>query len=527
MKRTASGLIVLSAGLLAVGGRSGTAGTAVPELRTGPQIGNVTYRAEIRTTAEGEDEDTYSGRLARGERLTIKVVSPFQSGLYPAVELLGPDGLPRDVPLRSTRLGKVLEIRSFEVPETGRWTFRIAPILRTYGRYLVKFALRRAPPATVKVRADAVGQDEVVELRVDALEGARLDLRASGKKRTPEVGAVLDPSGQDVPGADGPAAGDVSVRHGVVSLKIPAIASGDGAYSAHVRLPAGHRGATLSVRTKAPERPRGSRKLSADEPWIEPRVSAIRGAEGATIRIRGRYLPYAPPPRVLFGEVPGTDVVVDPTETFLDVAAPALPEDALYDVTVVLKDGQSYSRPDYYYAVPTPRITDLLALDGTQVRAFGTGGGRTVQMIGSGYQTGMFIRVGASEDVLPQIRADGRAEFKLPAQPAGPQELRILDTYLHETVAPFLLEYKDPPVIDAAPFNPGSVFALAETAVFLKGSGFEPTDEVLFDGHPVQTIFWNTGFLQFVTPATPPGAYPVTVRDRVGSETVAVDLIVK
>ena len=55
--------------------------------------------------------------------------------------------------------------------------------------------------------------------------------------------------------------------------------------------------------------------------------------------------------------------------------------------------------------------------------------------------------------------------------------------------------------------------------------GPDAPGEILFDGQPLPTVFWNSTFLQFVTPAAPPGVHRIAVRDRVGSEAVAPDLV--
>lgn len=500
----------------------------------GPGLGDLTYRTQIRTTAQGADADEYAGVLSAGERLSVAVVSPFQSGLLPALEFVGPDGAARRVEVRARVLGKQLEVRDWPVPETGRWTVRVASILGTYGKYSVRFRVRSPAPFRTEVEPDEEGVVPVdTELAFDALPGSRLDLRAEVRKGpAPQLVSLVGPDGTDVPGVSGPAAGDAVEGPHAVRLRLNDVGPQCGTYRARFTAPAGHGGFVATAQVTTPRRERGVRRLRADEPYLDPRITPLRGVKDLPVRLTGLHFSAAPPPTVLFGDVPGTNVVVDPYGIHLDVTPPELPEGSTVRVAVVNPDGQVFERPGHFYYVPAPVVTDLVSIDpvgadGEPVRGASTAGGRRVRLLGSNFQTGIFLRFGGSADVLPILRGDGRMDVTVPAHGAGIVEVHVLDAYLHDAVAPLAFEYKAPPEFAADPYMPATVAGDGTAWVTITGSGFAREDVVLFDGEPTQCVALPPFAIQFRVPVAAPGPHTVAIRDRVDTVTQGPDLTVE
>ncbi|MCE9635873.1 MAG: IPT/TIG domain-containing protein [Planctomycetes bacterium] len=495
----------------------------------GPDLGNVQYRGELKYGPAGYDTDEFSSRLARGERLSARIVSPFQSPLFPTLELVGPDGTVRSVDVRSRGYGKRLEFDGFVVPETGRWTVRVGSILQTQGKYAITFAIRAAPPARIAVGPDEPGTSAAsADLDFDAVAGSSVEIRANaGRHTNVSISALVDPSGADVAGESGPAVDSAFAKKGVVALRVPSLGVGDGTYRATFTAGAGHDGFSAVARVEPPARPRGTKWLVADEPWIEPLTRPIRGVHERSVRIRGLHFPSQPVPTVQFGGIPGTDVLIDPYGTYIDVAPPPLPEGGTYSVAVVLADGQAMQRDDYFYYVPTPRADAIVDRAGGPVVGGSTVGGRTVRIRGANFQTGIFLRFGESKDVLPLILADDLIEVVTPPHDAGSVEVRVLDAYIHDVVAAVRYEYKDAPVVSFAPYTPTTFSAGVITPVVLAGGNFERSDTVLFDGVAVATAWISDSRLTFTVPPSSAGPHTVAVLDRLGSIAVAPPILVQ
>lgn len=512
MTRTLTALC--AAALLAAAHRPASGDTLV-----GPQLGNVTYKGELRIGPDGPDEDAFAGRLVQGERVSLRLVSPFQSPLFPEIVVEGPDGKPRTVSIRFGRpVGKFLELKNWTVPETGIWTFRVRPLLDTQGAYTLRFTIRSQPKVRIVAPKDGGGGGPVtLDVPFEATEGARLEVRAKGRGTfAPQITALRDPGGQAVLDAGGaPAVAATSARKSKVSLDVEALASGDGTYHLEFGAPAGNPGFRATARVIPADRPRGNVRLDPDEPWIAPRTILLRGVKERPVRIDGLHFSTAARPQVLFGDLPGTDVKVDFTGTYLDVTPPKLEEGSLVRVVVVNPDGQAAERPDFFFYVPTPLVEDVLDLSGNPVRGASVAGGRKLRFVGSGFETGVYVRFGGSADVLPQIFGAGEMEVKTPAQEAGVVEIHVLDGFLHDEVVPIQFEFKAPPEIASPAFTPASAAPL-ETVV-LGGTGFEQSDVVLVDGLPVATVWVSDTALSFTVPSTTAGQHTVSVVDRVGT----------
>lgn len=486
----------------------------------GPELGNVEVRAEIQPGPQGDDIDLFAGNVARGERISAEIVVPRSSGLYPRLELLGPDGSPVAIDLVSRHFGRMLRLREFTVPETGRWTIRVGSEFGTIGEYALRIRVRAALPAVVEAPDGASGP---VDLPFDALAGSRLELRATAAPASSaRLVSVTDPSGAEVPGASGPLAAEAKVKGRKIAVGVDALPGADGTYVAHFALDGSQRDFSAVATVTSPPRIRGSRRLRATEPYMAPIPTPFRSTNERSIRIQGRYFASDRAPTVLFGDVPGSVVTVEPYGNYIDVLPPELPEGSVVRIAVVNPDGQSFERPDAFYYVPAPVFDDLVdAATGARVVGSRPEGGRLVRVFGRNFQTGIWLRFGASDDVLPLVKNDGELLATVPAQPVGPADVKIYDAYFHEIAAPFTFEYKDPPTIDAAPYTPSQPTSDGFSWVSMSGTGFSAGDAVRFDGALTESLLVTPSILQFRVPATSPGAHQVTVTDRVGTVVAA------
>lgn len=410
-------------------------------------IGNVTYRAAIRHGQDGSDTDRYSGVLLAGERLSVRVDSPFLSGLYPRIALLGPDGVPRDVDIvRFGRLGRRLEIRDFEATETGRWTVQVTGELDSYGSYSVRFQVKPLPVVRTHVPADTTGAAPAdITVPFSGLAASRIKVKASARRGpVPAIASLVDSSGNEVLDDRGePVADSARKLNGrAMTLDVSGAGGSDGDYGVRITAPAGHREFTVTVQAIPVTRPRGVRRHRPDEPWIEPVAFAERGVHDLMLRIEGRNFSHLPQPAVLFDGIPATELDVDPYGTWIRCNPPVLPGGALAGVTVVNPDGQAYSRDGYYYYVPEPRIDDVVDSFDLPVRTGSSAGGTKVRILGAHFETGVYIRFGESEDVIPLIKSSGEITVTTPPHPAGEVSIVLLDGYLHEVVAPVTFTYE-------------------------------------------------------------------------------------
>lgn len=494
---------------------------------SGPPLGNVRYTAVIQDGPDGADTDDYSGELAAGERLSLRVKAPFRSPLFPLVQVVGPDGASRDVQFLFRKLGRDIELRSWPVDSTGRWTVRVGQRLGTTGEYTAKFSVRSPGATRITVPPDATGSTPAdVTLPIEALEGSRVEIRLRGKRGTmPAVTSLRDVGGADVVDElGGLAVAGAVTKRGSVTLVVPSIAAGSGSYEARLFAPAGHNGFTAQARVVPPKRATGKRRLSAEEPWFESRATAARGVHGRTLRIFGSGFSTTGEVKVLFGGVEGTTLSVESHGVWVDVDPPLLPGDRTYPVEIVNDDSQSYLRPAYFYYVPEPVLEAAVDRDGAPVIGASTEGGRVVRILGSGFQTGIFLRFGQSADVLPRIVSATEIEVTTPAHVEGVVDVRIFDAYLHDGTLPGTFEFKIPPVVGNPPYSPTTASTDGTTVLTVIGSSFQPTDEVLFDGSPLTTTYLGSQFLRVTIPAAAAGTHRIAVRDRVGTIAAAPDI---
>ncbi len=498
----------------------------------GPPIGNNQYKTRIETGRQGVDVDDYVGDFAAGDRLSVTVRSPFQSALRPDLRILDPDGIDRTSEATTGgRFGdKRLKLTRFPIDKSGRWTVRIAAALKTQGTYTVTFKVQPAPKQ--KSTDLVLGGDEPLE-RVHALEavdGSTLDVTVKWPKRAPpvEIVSVEAPTGDEVLTSVGTSAGALARtgRRGTAFKKFP-LTNGSGTYGIRVRAPAGATSYSIAWRVRAPKRPKGTRKLSPVEPHIlPPALGLLSSVEGLRVRIQGWDFSVGVAPIVLFGDVRGTDVLVDGSGGFLDVVVPAGVDDTRVALTVINPDDQGSVAPDYFYYVPPPRITAVTDADDNPLSGGDAEGGQLVRIHGENLVTGQIVLFGEAPELIPILRGDV-FEVRTPQKPPGKLRVRITDAYEHEAESPLEFEFKAAPRLATEAYTPAVATAHSTTDMLLRGANFEPTDRVFFDGGEISFTLLSEFILRLEIPVREDGLYPIEIRDRFGLGGLGPELRVK
>ena len=271
---------------------------------------------------------------------------------------------------------------------------------------------------------------------------------------------------------------------------------GSGTYVVRLRAPEGPATYTLTTRVRPPERPRGTRKITAPEPHVlRPALDVLEGVAGMRVRIDGWNFSIGAPPVVLFGATRGLDVIVDKSGGFLDVDVPAGPPGALLPVFVINPDGQGSVADDVFFYVPEPELTGITDLFGAPVVGGSTAGGDRVLLQGRHFRVAQIVTFGGPPEVFPLLRG-GEMEVRVPARPAGKIRVRITDRFGHDVESPFEYEYKSPPLLASEPFDPPVSPSDGSRAVLVRGAGFELTDVFLLDGAPVPHLFLSASLLR-------------------------------
>lgn len=497
----------------------------------GPPLGRATYQTSIKTGPQGEDTDLYGGDLVVGERLTVKLTSPFNSGLFPTLELIGPGSeAPEPVQIRSRRAGRKLEIRNFEIPRAGRWCVRVGAQSGSEGGYAL--TIRVKSPRKLKSATELLPAGESRVLRVSATDGAELDatFKAAGRAGAGDLRlvALRDPEGRPV-GGDGAAAATAVAKKRSLRLKRFPLSGGTGDYELELRAEGGPVSFRSTLRVRAPKRIVGKRKrrLDSDEPYVEPSESPVNVAEAMEIRLSGVNLTATGLPSVFFGENRALQVELAPMSGALLVIVPPGPEGELVPLTVLSDEGQGIRRDGYFYYVPTPEFDAVERLDGTPLVGVTTEGDERLRLRGRNFRTGLIVRLVPGGDVVPTIVSSEVLEFNLPA--GAPGELRIegYDAYLHEPELDLVLERKVPPRFANQPYDPIVVAAERETLVSLLGTEHDIRDVLRFDGAEIPSLLISETTRTFTVPALPDGVYPVALVDRVGTVVEGPSLRVK
>lgn len=496
----------------------------------GPPLGNTRYRGDITNGPQGDDTDAFAGPFLTGERITVKVVSKFQSPLVPRLSVRRPDGSTPPLEPRLRKGGKTLVVAGLVCDLTGNWEVEVGSEIRTQGNYTLTTNVK--PMRTVRIDALALGGDDpaTATLELPGMALARLDLTISwGKSDAPvRLLGLTAPDGHEVLRDGVPLVGAAKITAGAVRLRKALLDGGLGMYRLTFGVDSGTTTARVSYRVRPTARPRtrGVFKLDSAEPYLAPSAVTLRGVPGLRVTLDGRNFAYPGMPRVLFDGVPA---IIDERDEFgntLRVIPPLGPDDADVAVTVVNPDGQAFTRSDYFHYVAPPTVDALLGTDGAPVLGGSTAGGRVLRMTGTYFEPGLRVRFGTAS-VSTLLLDDGLIEFVLPPHAPGVVSVVAFDVFTHEASAPTLFTYKAPPAPSAAPYSPAVVAAGAPTFVLLGGADFELGDEVLVDGVPAATTYGTPGLIGFTTPALGAGVHDVAVRDQFGSVGTAPTLRAK
>lgn len=508
---------------------SALAAPAVADHPAGPPIGNNRFKSVIEAGPQGTDVDDYTAVLAVGDRLTFSVRSPFQSPLLPEVRLIDPDGRDRtaEAAVRERTGGKRVVVKGFPIDRTGTWAVRIAGRIETEGAYVVSF--RVAAPPRADLRDQQIGDGEERTFAVEAAAGSSLDVDLSWGRGAPvELVDVRDPAGQVVVDDEGRGAADLvrAKKKGAKLRKLP-LTGGDGAYAVRVRAARGATSFRIRTRVRPPRRPTGQRKLDGVEPHvIRPLIDPIPGVEGQRVRIDAWNLSVGAAPRVLFGAAAGRDVIVDPSGGYLFVTVPAGEDGAIVPVTVINPDDQASVADALFEYVPPPVITALEGADGAPAVGGSAEGGDLVRIEGENLRTGQLVSFGNGPEIIPVLR-DGGLEVTTRPQAPGRVRVFVRDSFEHEAASPGEYEFKAAPTFAGSPYSPPVAGTDGDTAVLVRGTGFEATDVLTFDGEAVPFEIQGSTFLRFTPPARQDGLYGVRIVDRFGLTATAPDLRIK
>jgi len=501
---------------------SGSSAVAAPR---GPAFGNNRYRTEIRTARELPDVDDYVAPLLAGERLTVVVVADRKSDLRPTLTLIGPDGSPIAVAVKSRKKGRMVFIKDLEVTGTGEWTARVSGDEGTEGLYTIRFKVKSAPPVRFKKQRLGGGAGTERSHEFAGLDGALVDLTLRFRARDAAVRlrSLQDPSGDEVPGDAGPAFAEAVTKKTRTTLSGATLATGHGAYRATVGIDDGAAHYSLNVKVTPTGRPKGRRVvfLAVEEPFLNARAEPLRGVAAQPIQVTGGNFSLEPAPTVLFDGVPGTSVVVAQGGASLEVVPPAGVAGETVELAVKNADGQAAVQPDYFLYAAPPEITALLRADGSTAIGGDTRGGQTFRVVGNFLHTEQSVffgtkLAGRSLEVRP-----GELIVLTPPSGVALVPVKVTDPYGRSSTSSFLFEFKAAPRFDAAPYDPPFAGVASGTSVLVSGTGLLDSDVVLFDGEEIAVELLSASQFRIELPPLALGEYELRIRDRVGSEVVA------
>ena len=509
------------AAFVVVAGTFSIADAAEPR---GPAFGSNKVQSAIQDTGGETDVDDYVAALLAGETLSVTVGATKKSPLLPSVQVLDPEGVDRTPDLKQKGGGKKLSFKKLAIDKTGRWTVRIAASTSARGEYAATFKVGKAKPTTIKNATIDAGVATEVTHAFAGIEGARatISVKSAPGSAPLTVVALSDPSGNDVPSGIGAAADDFVAKGTKLSLKNAPLATGDGEYGLTLGIESGVATYTLKVRVKPNGRPKKKSNIPALEPFLSVREAPFSGAEGVAITLTGQNFGTGDDdrPSVFFDGAEGTVTSVAPNGLSLIVLPPRGTEGTTATVAVVDAFGQASQRDDYFFYVPRPTITAIVADGGAPILGGSTSGGHAFRMLGTGFASGQTLRFGSQDAPAPQfVSATEFGVASPPAGGAGDVFLILTDGFGRQVTSPFQYEFKAPAVlssISAETYAPAAGRELGGTVVNMMGSGFENTDELLFDGQVLASVLLSPTRRRFVSPARSVGTYAVALRDRFG-----------
>lgn len=499
----------------------------------GPGFGRTKYRAAIRAVEPGEqDVDDYAQSLLVGERLVVSVASVGRSELRPELIVLGPDGVERIPAVKTAKGGRKLAFRRpLEIDSTGRWTVRVRGADATEGDYQIAFKVTGGPRLKLKRQTPT---DTSPTHEFQGVEGAELDLRLKTRGGVPvTLDSIRDPAGDEV--RVGTRAVILDARgNRAVRLRRAPLSVGDGTYTVELGVDLESGPYDLQVKVRDRSRPRKRIVLDDLEPRLTQRQTPVGGVGGVAVVLAGANLGAGSggDMRVFFGGLEGRVLAVAEDGSSVTVLPPPGTGGNVVDVVVQNPDGQSHAREDHFRYAPLPRLTDFRLVDGNaRVGVVPVTGGPRVRLVGSELDDLAEIRMGPALVGAVQVISAGEVRFDVPSSNSGgTYPVTVEDRFGREVQSAFTFVYKAPPQFASATsetYSPQVGPVAGGTVVTISGSGFQATDQLLFDGAVLASTFVSDTERTFVSPARAGGFYTMVLRDSLGLTSEGPDFRIK
>jgi VCBS repeat protein/IPT/TIG domain-containing protein/FG-GAP repeat protein len=520
--------VAVVAALIAFAGAANAQDDASPR---GPAMGDNAYVTEIRSVDGTPDADDYVASLRAGETLSVVVQATRHSKLRPHIEVLQPDGTEAAVAARSSKSGRMVNVRGFHAAQTGRHTVRITGSAGSEGGYAVAFSIRPLPP--IVLRHQQLGNVDPLfrEHAFPAVDGALLDLRIGWNRHSVplELRSLVDPSGAEVTQVGGaPAIELAKTRGDKLSLLGVPLHTGDGDYRFRVRIPQGAATYSVSIGVVPQGRPRAKKPVALDPAELQLDAQVLRGRPGFTLHLTGRGFSTAGAPRVFVGAKPAQLVgAVAADGKSLDVVVPAGVPGTFVTLAVQNPDGQSVVRPGAFEFLQPIQVTDLVDDAGEPVRRGSAKGGLTLHLKGDFFETGQTVTFGTTAARVLSVVSPQEMLIVTPKAPAGFSKVIVHDLFGGVATSTFDFFSKQPPTFDAKPYTPSVAAVETAVSVRLTGKDFEAVDQLAFDGQPIESVFVDGKTRTFSVPALPAGSYSVTLTDSIGTVETGPDFVVK
>ncbi len=504
----------------------------------GPPIGvRTSYRAEIANTADGPDVDPFSGDLALGEQLTVRLRAPRRSGLRPRLTLIDPRGIVRRPAVRSRRSGSSVTLHRYLIDHTGEWRVDVDGVDDSEGAYLIDFGVRRAKSRPPRSPEFVVIPYPEEGLPSPAVHRHGIDLGESTAVSLSFLSGVVDsnggelrmslcgPLGEAIRDASGaPITNRLFAPFDEIQLDHPMPPAGAGRYVLTVS--ADEEDATsgtpryrLLVSTTHPDRAARGRRvaLTGDGPRLASTNEALRAAAGETLRVDGVTQTVSDAPMVMIGRAVSPSVAVIPDEDALTVRIPSGLAAGLHDVTVIASDGQQARRRSHVLVVDAPVLAAVRSMTGAPMNDLSAAGGERVQIVGDGLA--VTVRVLFGDLAVQPVEATTEGLLAdTPPLAIGEVEIRLVDEFGRVSDAALSLPVVARPSVAAVAFDPPLVRPGASTLVALRGRGFAAGDIVLIDDTERAATLVSAAELRFDSGVLSEGTHSVALRPVAGAD---------
>jgi hypothetical protein len=142
----------------------------------------------------------------------------------------------------------------------------------------------------------------------------------------------------------------------------------------------------------------------------------------------------------------------------------------------------------------------------------GTAGGSTITITGAGFESADQLRFNGSNVTSTFVSSTTRT-FTSPAIAAGSYAVSVVDRFNQTANGPSFT-VKDPPTFAASPYSPSVAPTYGGVTVTITGTGFESTDQLVFNGSNLTSTFVSSTTRTFASPALSAGFCSVALVDR-------------